>query len=489
MSQLDGVLDLMNQIALDASVKSKPLIVQEEDEAEIEAKTRANNATLFVYPEISYAEDPTTPSWQLPILYKEDTNGQMRVWAIQFDGSGLIVKHGHAFGAIQSVDKEVKTNKSGRSFNEQALLIARSLYKEKYDDNYRPSVNGAIENTTKNPALAEKWEKGMPLRYPVAGQPKYDGMRALASNSPDTGDIILRTRNNLILKYFMEVKMWLRAFIRYLPEGTEIDGELYAHGHDFEFLSSVLRTTNFEHESAHIISYYIFDLNTPEKLTYEQRYTILMNAFVQLEKEYKSQTKLIFVPTVNIWNEEEVIQYHDHWVSEGYEGAMIRKLANIIPEMTEKQKQKAIRESLYRAGRTKNILKVKTFIDEEGLIVSAKDGEGKETGCIIWGVVDIRGNVIPMHPKGDLETRKRLFAEYKTRPSNFHLKEYTFKYFELSGHNVPRFPVGLRFRDYEGEDREEYEKRWSTIIAICKTKGVIGDRWLLERTGGYNIFT
>lgn len=41
-------------------------------------------------------------------------------------------------GKLRVSKLDVKINKSGRSFQEQALLEAKSKYHNKYQDNYRP---------------------------------------------------------------------------------------------------------------------------------------------------------------------------------------------------------------------------------------------------------------------------------------------------------------------------------------------------------------
>lgn len=470
-----------------------------------EEQIRITNLTLFMFPIVDYSSFPIYSSWQLAVLYKEDTKGSQRCWVVQFDSEKLLMKYGVVGGSIQTAEKEV-IPKGGKTLVQQAFQEAKNLYKNKYDDNYRPCVQGVIQNTVKNPALAETWEEGIVLNFPVSIQPKYDGIRYLVSKDK-AGKLTCRTRNNLEIKYFSKIREILDRFFIYLPEGTEIDGELYAFGYPFEFLSSVIRTVNFEHSYTDIISYMVFDINIPQRYPFEVRYSILFNAFERLKEEIGEQFKVVFVPTYIINREEDLMPCHDYFVSQGFEGAMIRKNSNVenylerigdgsLDEMKifNTEERKRIYSSVYRAGRTKNLLKMKMFKEDECLIISAKEGSGKEEGCIIFGLIDKKGNIISVHPKGTLEGRKMIYKDYLENRQKYYYKEYTIKFFELTSKGVPRFPVGLRMRDYEGEDRKAYEENWSKIkerISTLKKEGkeIVGNIKLIENPITKNIFT
>jgi DNA ligase-1 len=47
--------------------------------------------------------------------------------------------------------------------------------------------------------------------------------------------------------------------------------------------------------------------------------------------------------------------------------------------------------------------------------------------------------------KGTIESRKEMFKNVKS----YYGKELTVQYQEISDEGIPRFPVGIAFRDYE----------------------------------------
>jgi len=132
---------------------------------------------------------------------------------------------------------------------------------------------------------------------------------------------------------------------------------------------------------------------------------------------------------------EEIKQYHDKYVEQGYEGVIIRKLAF---------EEKEIPNSVYCFKRCSNILKYKEFDDEEVTILDVTQGAGKEAGIAMFKVQDSKGNVLEaVRPSGSFEERKRWFEN----PKEVIGRRYTIKFWGRSEYGIPRFPVGVGFRD------------------------------------------
>ena len=98
-------------------------------------------------------------------------------------------------------------------------------------------------------------------------------------------------------------------------------------------------------------------------------------------------------------------------------------------------------------GRSKDLQKYKKFMDEEFEVVGHHEGTGAHSGTAIF---ECKSNVNPdkifgVTMQGTIES-KRLMMENIT---SYYGKRLTVKYQEKSAEGVPRFPVGLEFRDYE----------------------------------------
>ena len=94
-------------------------------------------------------------------------------------------------------------------------------------------------------------------------------------------------------------------------------------------------------------------------------------------------------------------------------------------------------------------MKVKEFFDEEGSIIEVSDGEGREKGLALFNVRNNTGKLFNVRPKGNFSQR----AFWFTHPEECIGKRYTYRYFELTEYGIPRFPVGIAFRDYEGKNK------------------------------------
>jgi hypothetical protein len=86
---------------------------------------------------------------------------------------------------------------------------------------------------------------------------------------------------------------------------------------------------------------------------------------------------------------------------------------------------------------------LKHFIDEEGIIEGVVDGTGDAKGLAIFKIRDCRGNLLTVCPRGNREERRNWFQN----PQQVIGRRYTFRYFELSADNIPRFATGKAFRD------------------------------------------
>ena len=126
-------------------------------------------------------------------------------------------------------------------------------------------------------------------------------------------------------------------------------------------------------------------------------------------------------------NEKEVMELYQQYISEEYEGQILRVL-----------------NSKYENKRSSGLLKHKTFFDKEFIIKDVIEGIGKLQGKVGALVFEIDGKQFNSSVNGDHEYLERLF-----KSKNLIGKQATIKYFELTSDGVPRFPKVLCVRDFE----------------------------------------
>lgn len=389
-------------------------------------------------------QTPTRKAWAFVPLYKESVTGGLLFWQIGFDGVNMLERsHGYYDGIINTDKIEVELNNSGRDMLEQALLQARYEYNTKRRKGYTPAGNST--KALKEPMLADnfvdnKTGKMKPLNYPVIVQPKLDGIRLLVSQVANN-NFFIRSRRNVAWKHLDYLYEDFNSIFDYLPKGATLDGELYLHGMSFNKIQSIVMSAVNLSSELDKIEYHIFDIDyiDPEGSTLEQRVELLNNVF---DKHYEDTGKdfkhLVLVESRLASNLEQVLDTHDFYVEEGYEGLMIKKLANgAEPD------SKNYNQSLYKAGRNSNTLKYKKFFDEEAIIEGVKEGKGRNKGVAIFVVRDKRGNVFDLEMRGSLEMRR----EYYKNIDDYIGKEVTFRYIKLNEYNVPVHYKGLHVRE------------------------------------------
>jgi len=371
---------------------------------------------------IAYTDQPTTTDFWLQPLYSD-----RMMWQVGFQNSELVIRHGYIGGDIQVKKRKVQVNNSGRTLVEQALLEARHRYWKMAHKGY---TNG--DNLCKQypkPMLASAYDPKKIKEYPVSVQAKIDGVRSLAWL--EGGQVHLRSRENKPQAYLEQIRKELYTLFTHLPPGCHLDGELYVHGWSFNRLISAVRTTKTKHPDNDQVNYYLFDIiiNLPT----QRRMDLLSEAYSQC----CDLKRVCLVPSTPAHSHEEIVHFHNCFVEEGFEGAIVRHLSGCG--------RGGVDLTAYRPNRSNNLLKVKMFQDEEGIVIDVIEGTGTEEGLAVLVIEDQRGNRFPVRPRGSFELR----AQWYQNKQRLVGQRYTFRYFELSEYGVPRFPVGIAFRDYE----------------------------------------
>lgn len=379
---------------------------------------------------------------KFPVLYSLSATGKIIEWKIETNENKIIViwgeKEGKKQKTIEVVTKGTNIGKKNeRNKVEQAQFIAESKWKakqarqgyvsnikilQKYGnrDGNNPKTKKATKPHVIRPMLAQKYQDMKArVEYPVFLQPKLDGIRCLANTT------CMMSRKGLLFNGLQHIQKQIGMLFKVnktILKGKElyVDGELYQHGKSFQQIQSTVLDQK-ENPLKKDIQYWIydcFDLNDMS-IPYTQRYQLLKKMFDNAKKQHISIPNLVLVKTYTIQNEKEMMKYHLSLTSkDGYEGVMIRNL-----------------NGLYRLKhRSADLLKYKSFQDDEYKIIGFKEGKGKDKGTIIWEVETKKKQPFFIRPGGTLEERKQLFKNGK----KYIGKMLNVRYIKLSDDGIPQ---------------------------------------------------
>ena len=371
---------------------------------------------------------------QLPILYGKSTLGKIKMWSAEVilnpDGSSTLrIQHGYEDGKKQTDERIIHSGKNIGKVNEttpyeQACSEARSDFNKKKDEGYAESV-GEIKEESSGfflPMLAHKWaDHKDKIKYKAALQPKFDGARSCAKK--EDGVVYLWSRKGKSLDIPTEIKEELSKI---LSEGESLDGELYHHGWTFQRIMSAIKKRNEDTPNLH---YYIYDSPAANK-TFKERF---LDKFSPESRELTSEilfvegtTRIVVCPTKIISSADEALLGQAESIEAGYEGAMIRNL-----------------DGLYSFKyRSTSLLKIKTFDDAEFEIIGGKEGQGRESGMVIFKCKMDSGLEFDVRPRGTQEERSEMWRNL----DSYIGKPLTVRYQGLTDEGRVRFPVGLHVR-------------------------------------------
>jgi DNA ligase-1 len=351
----------------------------------------------------------------LPWLYYKDSKGHLRCWTVGYEDGFYCTYYGSVHGIITESEKTFcnPTNlgrSNVRDEKEQAKFEAEALWKNKKERRYRETPEEAGQELFL-PMLANKYE-GKRVAFPVFVQPKLDGVRCLAYWDGDSVALMSRAGKPYDVPHIAE------ALQSWLPRDVILDGELYCHGLSCQSTTSLVRG---DHDQSPL-EYWVYDLATPDVDFYERN-----RRRENLWGEFEIPECIAFVETLVAQNQEAVDFFNQCNLQNGYEGSIVRTFAG-----------------LYKFGRRSgDLLKYKQFQDDEFEVVDYKQGEGKQSDCCIFQCKAENGKTFWCMPKGTIEEREAYLVAAET----FIGKKLTVKYFDRTEDGLPRFPVGLGFKE------------------------------------------
>lgn len=352
-------------------------------------------------------------------LYKRSTTGKVSTWKIEVEGNKFRTISGFSDGLKITSEWTLCESKSYCTAEEQAQKQAKALHKKKMDLGAFENIEDIDKPVFFKPMLAHDFnDYKSKIKYPVATQPKLDGVRAIIQESGTT------SRNGKDLVSAPHIHEALKSLFEKYPD-LVFDGELYAHksdGIDFNKIISCVRktkpTTADLAESKQNIQYWIYDL--PSQVgSFEERFKALCDL------DLPDCCRI--VSTDQVHTMEYIMKIYKEYMEDGYEGQIIRIL-----------------DSEYENKRSKSLLKHKTFFDKEFTILGVNEGIGKLSGKVGTLMFEIEGKPFNAAVNGDHEYLEKLF-----KSGTLMGKQATVKYFELTTDGIPRFPKVIAIRDFE----------------------------------------
>lgn len=360
---------------------------------------------------------------RLPTLYARDAKGKIIQWTIWTDGGLVYTEHGLVSGEKQESHYECEPKNVGRvnetTAPQQADKEAQAKWDKQRKKKYFLSPEEALGAENTRPMLALKFEDHKhKLQYPVIVQPKLDGVRCMAFK--ENGTVVLRSRGNEVF----DIKHISDALAPFTTEGMILDGEVYVHGRSLQQITSLVKRPQ---EASKELQYWVYDMPGPHGN--ESRDALKTGLFGDLYIPGGLCPDVVVNVVSDVAVDElEVKQHHDLYVSQGFEGAIVRS-----------------RTGLYRFGhRSADLLKVKVFDDGEFEILGWKMGKGAFENVPI---VECKapGGTFDVAPRGSMEVRAELAARL---PALIGAK-MTVRHFGWTDDKLPRFPVGICVREID----------------------------------------
>lgn len=369
-------------------------------------------------------------------LFKLNKNGKPMIFTIKVAplGTGWVVitKKGQLGGTMQEDVEVVDPKNTGRANEttpeQQARLQAKSKVSKLMDKGYKlledSEGKNAFEikrNLLKSEGtdakgnnlvmLAQKHIRRITL--PGYAQRKYDGMRGVIKKID--GVYTLRSRNG---KFLANLDHILNDVVG-LPDGWELDGELYCHGKSIQDIVSMAKRKQAANA---LILFRCYDAIIPN-MTYENRRKEVKKIVL------RSGPSIVYVATHLVRSWEDIMEWFHKWKNTGYEGLMWRDP-----------------KGLYETGRRSyGLIKVKDFLEQEFKIIDVKEATGRDAGTAVFICRVKPGLTVDIRPMGDRSLRRDYFENFE----KYRGKDLTVRFQSWTKDGKPFHARGVVIRDYD----------------------------------------
>jgi DNA ligase 1 len=356
-------------------------------------------------------------------LYARATTGKVLEWLVEQQENKYRVISGQKDGQKVCNEWTVAVGKNKGRANEtsdieQAVAEIDALYVKKKKQKYKDSVEDIDVQTYFKPMLAKKYNDYKDKVDFFDGtwliSPKLNGMRCILSKDgafSRTGERILTIPH---------IEKELAPLFEQYP-GLVCDGELF--NNDLrqklnELISICRKTVNITAEdlvlSEQIVQYHVYDCfdSNNADYTYMKRFDFFNNEI----GKYNRYCRVVDVEF--LCSEEHLNDRFAALLADGQEGAILRD-----------------KNSLYENKRSKNLLKMKSEMDSECVILDVMEGDGNWSGKCKTFKVQWEGKVFDASLKGTMEQALEIW----NNKDQWIGRVATFLFNDVTGYSVPNF--------------------------------------------------
>jgi len=301
------------------------------------------------------------------MLFARGNNGKILEWEMEVDDHRYRTIAGARDAKKVTSEWTICESKNvGRanetSGNEQAYAEAKSLWLRKIKRHgYWENEKDIDKTTFIEPMLALKFaDHKQKLTYPVMVDRKFNGCRLVTSFAG------MFTRKGEEYQTVPHIWKALKPLFDRYPD-LVLDGELYNHDYRFklnEIVKLIRKSKKFTQEdldkSAKLVQYYVYDGYGFDNVSEETYCSSRRRALMRL---LHGIPEVVVVPFEWAENESDVWKYYEEYLSDGYEGAIVRS------------------DTKYEHRRTDALLKCKPSDDDEFVIIDIIEGTGNWSGA------------------------------------------------------------------------------------------------------------
>lgn len=377
----------------------------------------------------------------LPTLYKRSATGATLEWVIEVQGNKHRTHSGQTGGVVTTTEWTMCLPKNSGKANattaeDQAYKDALSKWTRKRDrEQFVENIKDVDVVKFVQPMLAQKYTDRCDTPQFQAALSKGDVSVSLKLN----GARCVANRHGLFSRKGSEWKSCphvieaLKPLFDAHPE-LVLDGELFNEDMRQDLgsiISLISKKKPSDHEiaqSRQLVKYHVYDIVDVD-IDYHDRYTRLNEYVVHLDNSV-----IQFVDATVVSSKQQIDDFLKQYESQGHEGLMVRI------------------NDVYENKRSKNLLKHKSFTDDEFLIVDVMEGQGNLSGKLgAFVLEDARGVRFNSAPTGSHQYWEQMWMDRKQLVG----KTATVKYKELTPikgdtGGVPSFGKVVAVRDYEG---------------------------------------
>lgn len=409
---------------------------------------------------------------EITTLYSADKSKKIRYYSVSYrmgDTVGIVeINYGVLFGKNTTKSETFSKGNANRTILEQCKLKYQSLINEKLDEGYKTTnlikefigkfteqgnsfiqeelVDAPIQelvlkpleyninfyNTNKDlyllPMLAHKYKDIKTKTWSYLGQPKLNGVRCTAQTGPidrpgNSYTLVSRGGQYYEIPHIIQQLNKITTKVKEVYENHEVDiifdGEIYKHGVSLQEISGAARkqvNPNDLFPSNNWLEFHIYDVILSDTFTSNNlgRHQSLLGIKAIINSLDVPNIK--FVNTVNISNEDGLINHFNMCIELGYEGSILREMLNSPYEFNE---------------RSRSLLKYKEFKDEE-FEITGFEGEG-ESFVFILRNNNGTDTTFKARPTGTIQEK-----EYWSVNINKLIgSEATVRYFERTQDGIP----------------------------------------------------